>query len=407
MSKEKTEFMRDNFHFRHPSPKGEFLRRLRRRGLSYCLFFTTVLFFVSSFSAFSQQRRQDPWWYTLEQGKRHFRNGAYGDALRSFEDARENRRNYYAKLERDLVTVLSIHEVRRLGDDLSLLEVYIEKQFQVDAADALKELYYRIPKASLHNSSQSALTELGRLKAYPEAEYWIGESYRMEGEFGIALSQYQKAYNDRALLETPGFATEIQYKIADLRRIRREYNEMTLILEDILKTDAMWSGESFNRANMMRSLETNGINRFLVLFRHNEPAAERAHRTLGLYYYTSGRHNRAADHLLFAFLIQYTLVIDSLLKTKYDYTFTSLDTLIRDIAGKREILSYMDEVEYYRTMYYLANSLYGNNRRSTARELWTFLSANAPGEWRGRAAAQLRNPELDRVPETIGRPAAP
>jgi tetratricopeptide (TPR) repeat protein len=277
----------------------------------------------------------------------------------------------------------------------------------VDAADALKELYYRIPKESLHNSANTALTELRRLKAYPEAEYWIGESYRIEGEMGIALSQYQKAYNDRALLETPGFDTEILYKIADLRRIRREYNEMTSILEEILKTDSMWSRESFNRANMMRSLETNGINRFLVLFRHNEPMAERAHRILGLYYYASGRHNRAAEHLLFAFLIQNTLVIDSLLKTKYDYTFTSLDALIRDTAGKREILSYMDEVEYYRTMYYLANSLYGNNRRATAREIWTFLSANAAGEWRGRAAAQLRSPELDQVPETIGRPPIP
>jgi hypothetical protein len=158
---------------------------------------------------------------------------------------------------------------------------------------------------------------------------------------------------------------------------------------------------------MMRSLESNGVNRFLLLFRHNAPAQERAHRTLGLFYYASGRHNLAAEHLLFAFLIQNTLIIDSLLKTQYDYHFTSLDALTKETAGKREILAYMDEVEYYRTMYYLANSLYGNNRRSTARELWTFLSANAPGEWRGRAASQLRNPELDRVPETIGRPAAP
>ena len=49
-------------------------------------------------------------------------------------------------------------------------------------------------------------------------------------------------------------------------------------------------------------------------------------------------------------------------------------------------------------MYYLANSLYGSNRRRPAREIWTFLRDNAPGEWRGRAAAQLANPQLDQIP---------
>jgi tetratricopeptide (TPR) repeat protein len=229
----------------------------------------------------------------------------------------------------------------------------------------------------------------------------------MEGESGIALSQYRKAYDQRSLLETPGFETEILYKTADLRRLRREYTTpedkerptgMVALLEEILKSDPLWSRESFNRPNLMKGLESNGINRFLTLFRHNNPPVEKAHRILGLYYYASGRHDRAAEHLVFAFLIQNTIIIDALLKSKYDYAFTSLDALIKDIAGRRDILSYLDEVEYFRTLYYLANACYGSNRRSTAREIWTFLSANGSGEWRGRAAAQLRSPELDRIP---------
>ncbi|GHV86398.1 hypothetical protein AGMMS50230_20060 [Spirochaetia bacterium] len=349
----------------------------------------------------------EPWWLTLEQGKRYFRTGAYGDALRSFENARDSRKNYYAKMERDLVTVLSIHEVRRLGDDLGLVEMYIEKQFRVDAADALKELYYRVPKEQLHNSAKAALAELGKLKSYPEAEYWIGEVYRAEGEYTIALAQYQKAYDERVLLENPEFQREILYKTADLRRVRREYTEMTALLEEILKADTLWSRESFNRSNLLKSLETNGVNRFLLLFRHNEPAMEKAHRILGLYYYSSGRHNRAAEHLLFAFLIQQSVIINSILQSQYDYTFTSLSTLQGDIENRRDLQrtlqAYMTDVEYYRTIYYLANSLHGNNRRLSARELWTFLGDYAPGEWRGRAVSQLRNPQLDSIPDTTVR----
>ncbi|MCL1814913.1 MAG: hypothetical protein FWG27_03705 [Treponema sp.] len=357
--------------------------------------------------AAAQQRRIDPWWITLEEGKRHFRNGAYGNALLCFENARENRKNYYAKMERDLITVLSIHEVRRLGDDLSFLEIYIEREFRTDAADALKELYYRVPKGNLHNSSKAALSEIGRLKNYPEAEYWIGEVYRMEGEFSIALNQYQKAYNERSLMENPEFGREILYKMADLRKLRREYTEMEKILLDILRSDELWSRESFNRSNLQKSLETNGINRFLLLFRHHEPSVEKAHRTLGFYYYNNGRHNLAADHLLFAFLIQNSMVIDAVLQSQYNYTFTGLPVLLSDIAKRRDLIAYLEETEYYKTLYYLANSLYGVGRRSPAREIWIFLRDYAGGEWRGRAAAQLRNPQMDQATETIGRSGAP
>ena len=362
-------------------------------------FVNIFLFFLVLIPAFAQQRRMDPWWITLEEGKRCFRTGAYGDALRFFEDSRENRKNYYAKMERDLITVLSIHAVRMLGDDLSLLERYIEKEFRVDAADALKELYYRVPRERLRNSSNSALTELGRLKNYPEAEYWLGEVFRMEGEFNIALAQYQKAYDQRTLLENPEFRTEILYKMADVRLLRREYAEMTKTMEEILKDDTLWSRESFTRSTMLRSLETNGVNRFLMLFRHKEPAMEKAHRTMGLYYYSNGRHDRAAEHLLFAFLIQNSVLIDALLTSQYDYTFSNLPNLIDDISRRRDLVGYLDGIEYYKTLYYLANSLYGINRRASAREIWTFLRDNAAGEWRERGLSQLNNPRLDQAPE--------
>ena len=350
-------------------------------------------------AAVTQQRRDDPWWITLEEGKRYFRTGAYGEALRYFEDARESRKTYYAKMERDLITVLSLHTVRRLRDDLGLLEKYIEREFRVDAADALKELYYRVPKGSLNNSSNAALAQLSRLKNYPEAEFWLGEVYRMEGEFGISLSQYQKAYEQRALLENPEFDREILYRIAGLRQVRREYTEMSKVLEDILKKDTLWSRESFNRSNMLRSLETNGVNRFLVLFRHNEPYVEKAHRTMGFYYYNSGRHERSVENLLFAFLIQNSVVIDALLHSRYNYTFASLSDLMNDIARRRDLLAYLEEIEYFKTMYFLANSLYAVNRRNVARELWIFLRDNASGEWRSRALSQLSNPRLDQISE--------
>jgi tetratricopeptide (TPR) repeat protein len=352
-----------------------------------------------------------PYWYTMEQGKFYFREGDYGSALMAFEDARRQRRTMYTRMEQNFINFLSTPEVRRLGDSLTLLETYIGDRGQTEAAAALGELYYRRPRASLNDSAAAALTELGRLKDYPEAEYWIGEVYRVEGELGLAIGQFRKAYGQRALLETPGFEIELLYKIADINRIRREYTEMERTLLEIIEgtgpggapRDSYWSGESgtFTRTSMERALQTDGINRFLTLYRYNNSAVEKAHRLLGFYYYAVGRHTPAAEHLMFAFLLQNTVIIEEVIRSRYDFTFSTLDALMGEALRKPELAAYIEDMEYYRTAYYLGTALYATGKPAAASGFWNFLSnQGTAGEWRGRAQSQLRTPLVDQAVET-------
>jgi tetratricopeptide (TPR) repeat protein len=315
----------------------------------------------------------------------------------------------YARMERNMIDLLSIPEVRRLGDSLEQIEAYIADRNRYEAAAALRELYYRIPKESLGNSAKKALEELNRLKSYPEAEYWIGEVYRLEGETLIALGQYEKALAQRELFETPGFDVEILYKIAELQRLRQNYSEMEKRLLEIIEEngpdgrprDFLWTGDarSLARNAMAKTLETQGMSRFLTLYRYTNPAVERAHRLLGSFYYATGRHIPAADHLMFAFLIQTSTLIDEVLKYQFDYTFTGLAALIDETARRPALSAYMAEVEYYRTMYYLGAALYGSLKINTAREFWTFTASRAAGPWKGRSELQLRSPFVERALE--------
>jgi tetratricopeptide (TPR) repeat protein len=309
-----------------------------------------------------------------------------------------------------MIELLSIPEVRRLGDSLDLVEAYISERNQPRAAEALQELYYRLPREDLRGSARTALEQLGRLKDYPEAEYWIGETYRAEGELGIALRQYQKAYEQRALLEIPGFEVEILYKIVDIHRLRQEYIEMEQRLLEIPEgssgegtpRDPLWSGGSglFTRTALLRTLENDGINRFLTLYRYNNTVVERAHRLLGFFYYASGRHSRAVEHLLFAFLIQNTIFIEELVRNQFDFAFTTLDALMNEVLRRPALPAYMEEVEYYKTIYYLGAALYGSGKLPPAREFWNFLYRHpAAGEWNGRALAQLRSPFIEKAQE--------
>ncbi|MDR1507545.1 MAG: hypothetical protein LBI67_10640 [Treponema sp.] len=355
---------------------------------------------AAAFSAFTQNA--EPFWLTLEQGKKFFREGEYGEALNRFETARREKENKYTRLERDLVAVLSLHEVRKFGDDLGLVEIYIQKTYRTAAAAALNELYYRFPRTGLGNSAQKALDVFERLKKYPEAEYWIGEVYRLEGEYGIALAQYQKAYDQRDSFSGPGFDIDVLYKIADILRLRGDYTGMEKRLNEILSSDVSWNEESLARSTMVNSVVNGGLDRFLVLYRSEKPALEKAHRLLGFHYYSSNRQSLAVQHLLFSFLIQNTVVIEALKKQRYDYRFTTLGTLLTDIGEsggdtRRALEQYMAESDYYRVLYYLGNSFYGNGRTAAARGIWSFLAERGPSAWSGRARNQLSRPVLDGV----------
>jgi tetratricopeptide (TPR) repeat protein len=389
--------------------------RLNRRFAFLPSFFSS--FFPSLLLAFllpalPVRAQEGVWWYSLERGKLLFRQGDYGNALLAFEDARRQRHDRYAGMEKDLINFLSLPEVRRLGDSLAALESYIGERNQDALAEILAELYYRLPREAYGDSALRALEELGKFKDYPEAEYWIGEVYRVEGELTLALGQYKRAL-DRSILLESGLELELLYKTADLQRIRQEYRRMEETLLTIVNGndargrpwDPLWSGNAGNtgqfvRNSMGRTLENSGPGRFLVMYRYNNGPVERAHRLLGFYYYASNRYNLAEEHLMFAFLIQNSILIEEVQRSRYDFVFESLEALMGALDRREDLADYMARSEYYRCAYYLGGALYGAGKEGPARDLWTFLGGRERiGEWRGRALAQLQRPSLEALVE--------
>ncbi|MCL2186293.1 MAG: hypothetical protein FWB86_10645 [Treponema sp.] len=393
--------------------------------------FFLIIFILISASLFAQSVQ--PWWLSLEQGKQKFRQADYGNALMLFEDARRNRRAMYEQLERDFINFLSMAEVRRIGDSLEHIERFSVERSYTAANAALQELYYRYPKSSFINSASSALGAFSKLKSYPEAEYWIGEVYRIEGELPLALTQYRKAYSLRQGADDPRFGLSLQYKIADIHRIKQEYTEFEKELNAIItEYDSLWinsnraqasrisedasaipheqASAGFMRSGMTRILQENGVERFLEMYRYNNTSVELAHRMLGFYYVVSGRAS-ALPHLMFAFLIQNTIIIEELTKDQFDFRFSvvgdggqnqvnNLSQLIAAASGNALLSSYIETSEYYKTAYYLAASLYRNGNVTVALSLWSFLASQpSAGEWYSRAVTQLRSPRYETLIE--------
>ncbi len=367
------------------------------------LILISVFLFCAVSSADAAEASADsPYWMVLEKGKRLYRSGEYGDALLTFEDASRGKREHFMRLERVLVETLSFPDFRRVGDALDLAEQLLGEKNFMEARAALDELYKYFPKDRLQNSTRRAIESLRSLRSYPEADFWIGETFRAEGELGIALSQYRKAYEARSLLEIPDEAFTVLYRMAEILRERQEYNEMEARLLDVVASDPLWSDKAndFLRSSLDRSLANEGIDQVLSLYRMDAVHTAKAHRMLAFHYYSTGRHDRAAAHLTFAFVIQTTAVIDELKRVDMDWKFGGFRAIL-DAAQKRSTLSgYIAETDYFKTCYYLAASLYATGKQAPAFELWrTLARRQEAGEWRARSARQLQNPAVEKVIE--------
>jgi tetratricopeptide (TPR) repeat protein len=340
-----------------------------------------------------------PYWYKLERGKHLFRAARYGDALSLFEDARNDRIRMYEDYRSAVLALLSLPEVRAMDDNLDRIIAFAEERYYVMANKAFAELFFRVPKTQLGGSASASLDIFDSLKAYPEAEFWIGEVYRTEGSTEIAVKQYEKALSMADKLAEPALETGMLFRLAAFQKTNGNYNEMERRLQQILERDTLWSQDEsgFLKNAMQRTLENEGVDRFFEMYRHKNAVTEKAHRLLAEYLYQSGRHQRASEHYLFAWMTAVTTVIEaSQTKQVSDFRFTTLSAVTGALARYPDITAYMDEVDYYQTAYRLGASLYGAGRPNAARSVWNYVAQEQnAGEWRVRAQRQLQNPQID------------
>jgi hypothetical protein len=189
--------------------------------------------------------------------------------------------------------------------------------------------------------------------------------------------------------ELKSLEIEILYKLASLDKLEKKYGEMETHLLAILNHDTLWKdgASDFVKAAMKRTIENEGIDKFLLMYRYKNPDTERAHRLLGEYYFENGRHAKAAEHFIFSFLINSTIMIDAVNENSIDITeWTTLKNLTASVSKRLDIKEFMDNTDYYRTCYYLGASFLGEGKNTGAQNMLNFLSGEEEaGEWMRRA----------------------
>jgi len=370
----------------------------------------------------SRTSGEEPAWLSLERGKRAFTAKDFGAALVHFDEAIALRRESYAKAIVRLEQALESKAAKSGGDSIRAvlaafaIEDFIQRDYDRLSAgrpSASKPLLEAIRKERISDShrafidvlllvieyrpldglddSIAALRKSAQLLSdYPEAEYWKGRVFFVEGELSLAEIQYKRAYDMAPSLEIPEKRYTILYSMADLYAARSDFVAWENVMRAIVDgNDAVI--DPYLREAMMNTLVNVGFNRFMTLYRIEPSYSLDANSALASYYLERGRA-AAAEHAAVSVSMTMARAI-ALLKAKdRDYAWNGLDDFMRRAGASVEIADFLVAAGWTRQVLTLADALYIEGARETARYLWRGVVAAGTAPYAAVASSRLNDP---------------
>jgi tetratricopeptide (TPR) repeat protein len=370
-----------------------------------------------------------PAWLMLESGKLAYENKNFGVALMDFDNAISERRNAFSNAASRLGKAMESDAGKAGNDSIrKTLAAFAEEDFLVRDYDRFVAAYGATSTAlfkalrkerlsenhrafievllmvleyrsldSLDDSISSLRTEVSLLSRYPEAEYWKGKVFFVEGELAVADTQYRRAFDMRASLEIPEERYTILYSMAEIYQARSDFIAWENIMKSILNggepgTEAKDAGiDPYLRDAMMSTLQDSGFDRFMTLYRLEPSNTLAANAALAKYYLERGRA-AAALHAAIAANMSFTRILSMIEAKDREYTWKGLDDFLAKLSSRKDIASYLQGSDIPELMLVLADSLYIAGSRKHAAELWRFTIAAGVMPFKATAETRLANP---------------
>lgn len=366
-------------------------------------------------------RNTDPAWLSLERGKQAYASREFGDAIVAFDRAINVRRtvfgaaadrlgnalvaraiknsdgsikvalaNFAAEdfLQRDYATL-----VRSSGGSVKALLQEVHKQRISDSHRAFVEVLLQVLEyrsiESLADSVDNLRDAVVRLQRYPEAEYWKGKVFMLEGEMALAESQMQRSLAMRDSLDIPQEQYTIMYSMAELYAARNDHVAWENVMLAVTAADSTL--DPYLQDAMMSTLADGGFDRFMVLYRIEPTYALEAHAALAEFYLERGRA-AAMLHAAVGLNMTLTQAVSMLRAKDRDYAWTTLPAFLKSASARPEVRDYLDSARLYRQMLTLADAMYIAGARTNAVALWKSVATAGTVPQASVAATRLANP---------------
>ena len=265
-----------------------------------------------------------------------YENKEYGKALKYAEDAILYRKEQITSDYNMIQTSLASREVKKAGDDIDSIITVLLSRDEYECVDLIK--YYN-SKTESGGSINNVLAYIKNHEQYPEAQKLIGDIYKLEGEYDFAEQYYLKALENASSLDVPDEKYEIIYLLADLSRLKKDYDSMEIRLLNII-------GKEQNERNMLlaRSMKSTvsknnaaAIEKYFTMYRADGYFSLKAYLELSSYYQSINELDKAFDYSALAVITGFTKVYNVLSKRDIDFEYT-------DIASFLDLIQYHPDI---------------------------------------------------------------
>jgi tetratricopeptide (TPR) repeat protein len=375
-------------------------------------------------------RGTDPSWLAYQEGRKLFAEKRLGESLLAFRKAIDARKSLFGRASSDIEAALASKEAAKARGSLSsLMRLLAARDLIPQELQSIRErsegspitemalIRERVTSNPLHDlidatllvvenrglarigDSLSALQKAAEeLASYPEAEFWVGKVYLAEGEARLAELQVARACDMGSSLENVGDLAEMLGVLAGILRSEGNLKDCEAALRKIADASDLFAGkDEYYRDSMERILATQGIDKFMDLYRVEEKLALNAYSELGSFYLDAGRPI-ATIYFAAAVNASLTTAMGDIKLDEPRYSFSGISDLLKRILADGDRSRYAEEVGLWKDLVLLGQALAATGDRESAREIWTAVSSvPAPEPWKKRAQAALARPQASGV----------
>ena len=232
--------------------------------------------------------------------------------------------------------------------------------------------------------------EASRTRDFPEAEYYLGRIFENEGEFSLALKQYERAEEFSENLFVSSFSNEITLKKADVYKKLKKYNLYQETLEKLIKKLAEEKKVSRYMSLLPEKLPGSGLDKLFYYYRVEGDELIYPSGELGVYFFQLSQDNNVIRYLTPSIIIIMSKVFDILKGYYSDYTFENLEKFISDAENFSDTAGYISDSQFYKYLFYLSLSLHNTGETDESYKLLKIVCDNS-GKYRDLSDRIIRN----------------
>ncbi len=360
----------------------------------------TMLFIISLFAHAKDNIHPEEYsWRMLQKAQTAFDQRDIGLALKYADTAKINRKKELTWSITTLEQAMKPVAVQKVGDNIDNVVSILKERDANDALAIIENILANFSKEYFDFSIQNLKNHIKKYSEYPEADFLIGKIYKLEGEYELSHTFLLQAWQNAHLLNIPDEKYDILYELASLAEIRgnRETYEKALLL--IIAEDENYIQNSIETSvsrSIVKALKTGtDLNKFFLLYRNSSYFSMKAFFALADLYnkeQQSVENNDLNDKVLtMSSMGVVTAVsrIEDVLKTrKLEYTYTTFETLLKDIASYEDIVTWGIKYDVWKGFYIFALSVFKSGQSNFAQELLSVLAQYSPDEYWARTSKE-------------------